>query len=105
MCPGVTGGLLTLVLVFRNNASHARFNEARHFLSILKNSLRTICSVVLACGTPGTDPVQRARFKRHVRRLVELSMVSTQVFVVLVLNSCRASTGVRRAVVAISPAL
>ena len=43
------GGLVSTLLVFRNNLSHARYNEARLLIGQTKNALRTFYQQVHVC--------------------------------------------------------
>ena len=43
------GGLVSTLLVFRNNLSHARYNEARLLIGQVKNALRTFYQELHVC--------------------------------------------------------
>ncbi len=39
-----------MLVVFRNNISHLRYNEARVHLSNVKNGLRSVMELLSGCG-------------------------------------------------------
>lgn len=49
----MTGSLVALLCVFRNNVSHTRFTEARTLLGRIKAGMRTVCTVAHAVPPTG----------------------------------------------------
>ena len=66
----VTASLIATLVVFRNNISHARFNEARNHLTIAKNALRTVAGVMLSGGYNLHDGERYELFKSDAREVI-----------------------------------
>jgi hypothetical protein len=82
-----------MALVFQNNTSHARFNEARVHLSAVRSSLRGVFSIILSSENPQWSPAQKRRFARDVARLSELlQVVGFLIFIQTVLCRVGSST-------------
>ena len=82
------GGLVATLLVFRNNLSHARYNEARMLIGQAKNALRTMYQQAHTCLPDlvvavkrNPDDVQLLECQKKSVELMKLSEVRGRVLV------------------------
>ena len=84
---GAPASLIATLVVFRNNISHARFNEARSHASVAKNALRTVCGIVLSGGHNVSDTVRYEQYKREAREITRQLQVGPRGSVVWYRNA------------------
>ena len=65
------GGLVSTLVVFRNNISHARYNEARGHLALMKNALRTTAAIVISSGVGVKDGPRAETYKLETREILK----------------------------------
>jgi predicted membrane chloride channel (bestrophin family) len=60
-----------MLVVFRHNISHARYNEARALLSNIKNGLRGIMVLLAGCGVGVATGPRAALYQTEVREVAK----------------------------------
>ncbi len=60
---------MATLVVFRNNISHARYNEARAHLSVVKNGIRSVLSIVSGCGVNVNEGERAVVFRKEVAEI------------------------------------
>ena len=60
---------MSTLVVFRNNVSHGRYNESRGHLSVIKNSLRSVYTIVLSSGIGASTGERREVMKAECREI------------------------------------
>ena len=60
---------MATLVIFRNNISHNRYNEARVHLANVKNGLRDVLALVVGSGRDVKDP-QRLQVHRAEARVI-----------------------------------
>jgi predicted membrane chloride channel (bestrophin family) len=61
--------------VFRNNVSHARYNEARLSLTNIKTAIRTIADTAFACVSNADSDARKLAHKDECREITKALQV------------------------------
>jgi predicted membrane chloride channel (bestrophin family) len=63
--------MIGTLVVFRNNISHGRYNEARAHLATMKNGLRTAAVIVLTTGINVKEGPRFEAYKAEAKEIIK----------------------------------